>query len=301
MLKKNFILTLIACLMLLAQISLAKTNIKILVNNTEIYSDVKPFITNGTTYVPLRLISEALKTDSITWNQNTQSVTIKKGSDTLIFFINKNYAFVNNVRKNITGTPIINNNRTFVPLRIISENLDASVNWNENDNTVSITTSTKPSNNSPSSSTTSKPSNNSTSNSSTPKPSNSSTSNSTYDADAVYWLSRIIEAEASGEPYKGKVAVGEVILNRVKSDEFPNTIWKVIFDDTYAIQFEPVANGTIYNTPSEESIKAAKEALNGANYAKGSLYFLNPKTASSNWITKNRKYCMTIANHDFYL
>ena len=128
-----------------------------------------------------------------------------------------------------------------------------------------------------------------------------SNSANTYDNDAIYWLSRIIEAEASGEPYKGKVAVGEVILNRVESKDFPNTIWTVIFDDNFGIQFEPVANGTIYNTPSAESIKAAKEALNGSNFSKNSLYFLNPTIASSNWITKNREFCMTIANHDFYL
>lgn len=298
MAKRFFILKLLVCLLLLVSTSFASDNIKILVNNSEIYSDVKPFISNGTTYVPLRFISESLNTDSVSWNQNNQSITIKKGSKILNFFINKNYAFINNTRENINGTPIIKDSRTFVPLRIISETLDANVNWDNTTLTVKITTSqnNQISSVKPTSKPATKPSASTSSSSST----SSNTSNK-HDEDAVYWLSRIIEAEASGEPYSGKVAVGEVILNRVQSNEFPNTIWKVIFDDTYAIQFEPVANGTIYNTPSNESINAAKEALDGSNYVKGSLYFLNPDIAVSNWITQNREFCTTIANHDFYL
>lgn len=287
--KRHFLLMLVICIFLFFTNSFASTSISILVNNSKIYSDVEPFISNGTTYVPLRFIGEALKTDNISWNEESQSVTIKKENDTLIFFINKNYAFINNIRTSINGIPVIKNNRTFVPLRIISENLNATVNWNETSRTVSINTNNISSN-------LNKPSSN-TPNSSKP----SLDSSSDYDEDAIYWLARIIEAEASGEPYKGKVAVGEVILNRVKSNNFPNTIWGVIFDDNFGIQFEPVANGTIYNTPSSDSIVAAKEALSGSNYSSNSLYFLNPKIAQSNWITKNRKYCMTIANHDFYL
>ena len=98
--------------------------------------------------------------------------------------------------------------------------------------------------------------------------------NSTAD---IYWLARIIEAEAGGESYKGKVAIGNVILNRVNSKDFPNTIYNVIFEYYGNIpQFSPVADGTIYNTPSEESINAAKDALNGARPVGNSTYFFNP-------------------------
>jgi len=263
----------------------AQNDIKILVNNQEIYSDVSPFILNGTTYVPIRFISEALKIDKIEWNENSQTVTIKNNNKTIILLVNKNYGFIDNSYTSLSGSPILRNNRTFVPLRLISETFGSSVEWNPDKYIVSIKTNNSSSSNSITNS----------------NQSNNSSSTSQNNSDELYWLSRIIEAEASGEPYKGKVAVGEVILNRVASNEFPNTIWKVIFDDTYAIQFEPVANGTIYNTPSEESIKAAKEALNGSDYVGNSLYFLNPQIAVSNWITKNREYYATIANHDFYL
>lgn len=298
---KKFLLTIFLSFFILFTLVHAQKNIKILVNDVEISSDTSAFIINGTTYVPIRFIGEALNVDKIKWEQNSQSVTIKNGAQNMILFVNKDYGYINNIYTKLSGYPILKNNRTFVPLRLISETFGSTVNWDSNNYIVSIS---QKSNNSSNNIESIKPSDSS----SVSKPitnnkpsSNSSSSNSQNNSDEIYWLSRIIEAEASGEPYKGKVAVGEVILNRVESNEFPNTIWKVIFDDTYAIQFEPVANGTIYNTPSTESIKAAKEALNGSNYVGESLYFLNPKIAVSNWITKNRNYYSTIANHDFYL
>lgn len=122
-----------------------------------------------------------------------------------------------------------------------------------------------------------------------------------YSQDDLYWLARIIEAEASGESYNGKVAVGNVILNRVKSSEFPNTIYGVIFEYYGNIpQFSPVAEGTIYNTPSEESTKAAKDALNGARPVGNSTYFFNPDKAAGTWIVKNKTYLMKIGGHAFY-
>ena len=122
-----------------------------------------------------------------------------------------------------------------------------------------------------------------------------------YENDHIYWLSRIINAESESEPFKGKVAVGNVVLNRVKSLEFPNSIYGVIFDKKYGVQFEPTINGSIYNTPTHQSVSAAKRALNGENNIGSCLYFLNPKIASSFWIVNNRQYYTTISNHDFYL
>jgi N-acetylmuramoyl-L-alanine amidase len=98
----------------------------------------------------------------------------------------------------------------------------------------------------------------------------------------------------------GKIAVGNVILNRVKSAEFPDCIYDVIFDDNWGIQFEPVENGSIYNTPTEESILAAKLCLDGASVVDASLYFLNPAKASNFWAIQNCIYISTIGNHQFY-
>lgn len=276
-------------LLFICTFSIASSDILIKVNDKYIDSDVTPFIKSGTTYVPIRFIANALNVDAINWNSKTQSVSIKDSDTTILLFINQNYAYINNEYKSLDSNALLIDGRTFVPLRFISQALGANVIWDNKTYTVTITTKSYSSNSQASS----------TPNSSL-NSSNNSTTTSTYDADAIYWLSRIIEAEAGGEPFNGKVAVGEVILNRVKSEEFPNTIWSVIFDTKFGIQFEPVANGTIYNTPSSESIKAAKTALNGSNYVGDCLYFLNPTIASSNWIVKNREFYTTIANHDFY-
>lgn len=127
-------------------------------------------------------------------------------------------------------------------------------------------------------------------------------SNKNYDNDEVFWLSRIIQAEAGGESYTGKVAVGNVILNRVKSKDFPNTIYGVIFDyHEHIPQFSPVAEGTIYNTPSKESIKAAKDALNGARPVGNSTYFFNQSKAKGAWIVNNKTFLIKIGGHSFYI
>ncbi|MBQ9748661.1 MAG: cell wall hydrolase [Clostridia bacterium] len=117
---------------------------------------------------------------------------------------------------------------------------------------------------------------------------------------AVLWLSRIIYAESRGEPLLGKIAVGNVIMNRVKSPQYPNTIYSVIFDRKYGTQFTPVATGAIYNTPSDECIRAAKMVLEGTSVNGSVLFFMNPRIATSSWISKNRKYAFTIGNHAFY-
>lgn len=121
-----------------------------------------------------------------------------------------------------------------------------------------------------------------------------------YDADEVYWLSKIIEAESRGEPMLGKIAVGNVVLNRVASSEFPNTIYSVIFDRKYGVQFSPVADGSINLTPSEESVIAAKICLEGYTVSDSALYFINASSAQDFWVTNNRTYVTTIGNHDFY-
>lgn len=112
----------------------------------------------------------------------------------------------------------------------------------------------------------------------------------------VRLLAKIINAEAGNQPYKGKLAVGNVVLNRVGSPGFPNTIRKVIYQKG---QFSPVANGAINKKPNEESIKAAKEVLAGSRVVDGDvLFFYNPKISRSSWMSK-RKVVTKIGGHVF--
>ena len=121
-----------------------------------------------------------------------------------------------------------------------------------------------------------------------------------YTQEDLYWLSRIISAESQGEPLLGKLAVGTVVLNRVASPEFPDTIYDVIFDRKWGVQFTPVANGAIYWEPTQESVTAAKLVLEGARAAGNSLYFQNPDLTSDRWAANNRPYVTTIGCHWFY-
>ncbi|MGO1368383.1 MAG: cell wall hydrolase [Senegalia sp. (in: firmicutes)] len=125
--------------------------------------------------------------------------------------------------------------------------------------------------------------------------------NKNYSYDDFYWLSRIIHAESEGESYTGKVAVGSVVINRINSRHFPNTMKGVIFEKNKTLaQFTPISTGSIINTPSEESMSAAIDVLKGSRPVGNALFFLNPATASSNWIINNRNLIKKIDNHMFY-
>ena len=121
-----------------------------------------------------------------------------------------------------------------------------------------------------------------------------------YREDEVFWLARIIHAESRGEPLLGQIAVGNVVLNRVRSSEYPNTIYGVIFDKKYGVQFSPIIDGSIYNTPSYSATLAAKICLESFDISEGSLFFLRPEMSTSSWIPNNRPYSFSIGKHDFY-
>lgn len=121
-----------------------------------------------------------------------------------------------------------------------------------------------------------------------------------YVSDELYWLSRIISAEAGGEPFLGQIAVGNVIINRMNHPSYPNTIYGVIFDRKYGTQFTPAANGTVYRTPTESAVRAAKVCLEGYSLSENMLFFLNPRIAQSFWIVRCCAPVMSIGNHDFY-
>jgi N-acetylmuramoyl-L-alanine amidase len=114
-------------------------------------------------------------------------------------------------------------------------------------------------------------------------------------SDDVMLLSRMIQAEAKGEPYIGKVAVGAVILNRIESPVFPKSLSGVLFQPG---AFQSVSNGTLWNEPDAESVRAANNALSGWDPSYGCLYFWNPATSTSRWIW-NKTPVMRIGKHVF--
>ena len=116
-----------------------------------------------------------------------------------------------------------------------------------------------------------------------------------YDEESLYWLSRIIYSESGNQSLEGKIAVGNVVLNRVEHANFPDTIYDVIFQKN---QFSPVASGSIHREPGASSVVAAKLVLDGAEVMGDALFF-NRKGLKC-FASKNREFLATIGGHSFY-
>ena len=124
---------------------------------------------------------------------------------------------------------------------------------------------------------------------------NKSSGNSNYTSSDLYLLAKCIYAESRGESYTGQVAVGAVILNRVASSQFPNTISGVIYQRH---AFTAVSDGQINLEPDKTAMNAASDAMNGWDPTYGCIYYYNPAVATSSWIF-SRKTVTTIGKHIF--
>lgn len=257
-------LTLTSALLLPA----AGSTLKVDGNSRNLWQEAKATVVDSTTYVSLRTVAQILAPDAaVSWTGQTARVD---GSGlSLAAAPYSCYLTVNDRALYIPGGVLVDSGSVLVPIRVLAEALGGSVDWSpEKGITLSV-------------------------GSGRPAP-------ASYTADELYWMSRIISAESRGEPLLGKLAVGNVVLNRVASGEFPNTIYDVIFDKKWGTQFTPVANGTIYDAPTEESVLAAKLCLEGANVVGDSLYFLAPELSTNFWAMENREYVTTIGCHWFY-
>jgi N-acetylmuramoyl-L-alanine amidase len=234
------------------------------------------FLSEGTTMVPLRRFCElALPGCSISWDVANRAVKVEAPGLLLTAQHGSEYIIAND-RYLFTGPFCrVDDNGVFcLPVRVLAKAVGAEVSWDGETRSVTVTSGRTP----------------------------ILSGSQFYSSDDVYWLSRIIYAEAGCESLDGQIAVGNVVLNRVNSSLFPNTIYSVIFQTTYGIiQFSPIANGAIYNTPTESCVIAAKLALDGGNTASDSLYFLNIRAATTLWVVRNCDYVTTIGNHSFYM
>jgi len=225
-------------------------------------------VEGGTTYVSLRRVAQALAPDTtVSWEDRTAWV---RGTGlTLSARPGDQWLTVNGRALYVPYGVRLENGTTLVPVRVLAQALGGQVDWSWEEGVTLTPGGGRPE----------------------PAP---------YTEEDLYWMSRIISAESRGEPLLGKLAVGTVVLNRVASDEFPDTIHDVIFDRKYGVQFTPVANGTVYDEPTQESVLAAKLVLDGARAAGESLYFLAPDLTNDHWIMENRAYVTTIGCHWFY-
>lgn len=234
------------------------------------------YIEDGVTYVPFKAVSNAFNAANVAWDDGSKTASADIDGVTISVTKNSDVAYVEHSAVKMNGAAAIKNGRMYVPIRFFAESIGADVKWMENYYRVEITKADTEMN-------------------------GDYALEKDYDDTHIYWLAKIIHSESRGESMTGKIAVGNVIMNRVASDEFPDTIYSVIFDRNNGVQFQPTVNGEIYREPLPEAYIAAKLVLNGENAVGDCLYFLNPKTASDFWIVNNRNYFTTIGNHDFYL
>ena len=229
-------------------------------------------IIDSVTYVPLRNFCNLLDECRFSWNGVTATATVKSDHLTLTVQNNALYIIANGHYFYTVGRVMNLNGHMYVPIRPLARAFNESLSWNASARSVELT-------------------------------SNSgvrAVAPAAYAEDEVYWLSRIISAEAKGEPLLGQVAVGNVVLNRVRSSSYPNTIYGVIFDRKHGVQFTPSVNGTIYDAPTVSAIRAAKACLEGYSLSGSILYFFNPSLATSKWISENCTYVFRIGGHVFY-
>jgi len=121
-----------------------------------------------------------------------------------------------------------------------------------------------------------------------------------FDSGDYYWLQQIIYSESRDEPLAGMIGVGNVVYNRVQSELYPDTVFEVIFDRKYAVQFDPISTGGIREGADEKSRIAACLCLEGYSTVGDSLFFVNPGKGDPTWVSSNRTFVCTIGNHDFY-
>lgn len=233
----------------------------------QVDGDVLPaacYLEQGVTYVPLRTLMDAFGGWEVFWDAQEQEAVASSQNYHLTANPAENTITINGV--DYSGTVYVESGRTYIPLRTVTTAVGGTAEWDTYLGGAAVTSADAP-----------------------------------FDASDFYWLSRIISAESQGESLTGQIAVGNVVLNRVLSEEFPNTIPDVIFDRVNAVQFEPVENGTVYRTPTAQSVEAAKRVLNGEEAIGNALYFYAPALSQGVWINANRTYYTTIGCHRFYL
>jgi len=228
---------------------------------------------DGTTYFHIRAFSDENGAVSVSWNEKTRTATVKCAGLTVDATVGAPY-IVANGRVIYSGKAnFTENGKLYVPSRSICKAFGFDIYWDDATRTVTVD------------------------NHGTPIES----ADSFYNANDLYWLSRIISCEAGGtEPLVGQIAVGNVVLNRVRDEMAPDTVYDVIFDKRFGVQFTPAYTSAIYNEPFEISVIAAKICLEGYSVSEKALFFYAPQYVYAAWIEENREYLFTIGGHKFF-
>lgn len=245
------------------------TDSSLLVDGKPVSASVNKSNLDGTTYVALAPMVQMLNASAqATWNARTGvtvtapglTMTAKSGDSYVV--ANGRYLYVPNQVRTV-------NDRVEVPLKTLTTAFGYSLNWNESTEVISIQASGTP----------------------------IQSGDEFYNAETLFWLSRIIYAESGNQSLEGRMAVGNVVMNRVKNPKYPNTVEGVLAQKN---QFTTYNGGALANRkPNEGSVIAAKLVMDGGEVPQvaGALYF---DSASGSWASRNRTFAGQIGNHRFY-
>lgn len=262
------VLTMALFMALSTHAAAAERSVGVIVNGVVLPDTTVTKVINRNAYVSYWPVVCALYPDATTAWENGQSVARAAGLD-LGIRLDSKYIVANGRYLYVPDGTQLEGQSILVPARVLAKALGAKVEWNAETQTVVFQSGTGP----------------------------IQSGESFYNSESVYWLSRIINAESGNQSLSGKIAVGNVVLNRVASPKFPNTVKSVIFQKN---QFTPARSGAINRNPSQESVLAAKLCLEGTNTAGNSLYFVNPSVSPNSWACRNRPRVATIGAHAFF-
>ena len=224
----------------------------------------------GVTYVALASMAQALDPNAkVSWDSGSGVVTVTTGKLSLTAKVGQLYLQANGRYLYLPDKVQMSGGRVIVPLWVVAEAFDASVSWDSASDVVLVTRGSGA----------------------------IQSGDSYYNQENLFWLSRIIYAESGNQPLEGQMAVGNVVMNRVASPIYPNTVEGVLAQKN---QFSTYKSGALANrTPNESSVIAAKLVLDGGvvEETEGALYF---DSNANSWAARNKECVAVIGNHKFY-
>lgn len=225
---------------------------------------------NGVTYVAISPAVRAIDpTAQVTWDRATKTATVKSAKLNMTITEGQQYVVANGRYLYVEESVQKHGDNMVVPLRILTRAFDATLTWDADTDTIRIQRGSGA----------------------------LLSGDQFYNQDNLFWLSRVIFAESGNQSLKGKMAVGNVVMNRVASPMFPNTVQGVLSQRN---QFTTYKGGKLANrTPNESSVIAAKLVLDGGEVkeSKGALFF---DSLVNSWASRNKTYVCTIGGHKFY-
>ncbi|NDL68170.1 stalk domain-containing protein [Anaerotalea alkaliphila] len=274
--KKTIITVLMALTILLPHLSSTAhaqttSRITISVNGQTLALESNPYYKNGSVYAPARTVLEALGSKQLAWNAAEKSLLLETPGTVAKVYINSRAVYANGELKHLPAPPELQYGRSMVPVQGLARLMGFEVRWDNGTHTLELTRegfALDP----------------------------ARVKQLSYTKEDLQWLSKIVMAESGGSSLDGKLAVANVVLNRVESPSFPNSVKEVIFQRKFTVQFPPAHKASFATlVPNVESVTAAKMALEGHDNVPNSLYFNNTPFKS-----KANSFIALIGGNYFY-